>query len=158
MSIRRSFGGDEKFLWGSPASDRRRACRYPVVFQDTLLGWWQDACFVHVSAHLVDLSTNGCLAELARHSNLKTGQSVWVRPQSASLAAWKEARVIAVRKPLFGKCRVRILFLIPFEYEIFKKLVFGPDHLRDTHQSNGLEHETDEFWKMNPGRNDPPDA
>ena len=60
---------------------------------------------------------------------LMTGQSVWIRPHKASAAAWKEGRVIAVRKPLFGKCKVRISFLVPFEYETFKQLVYGPDYL-----------------------------
>ena len=72
MGIPRIFGGGRAVQRGSHAGDRRRACRYRVVFQDTLLGWWQDACFVNVSAHLVDLSTTGCLAELAADSKLTT--------------------------------------------------------------------------------------
>jgi hypothetical protein len=158
MGIPRDIGGRSAFPLGSNLSDRRRACRYPVVFQDSLLGWWQDACFVNEPAHLVDLSTTGCLAELARHSKLTTGQSVWIRPHKSSPAAWKEARVIAVRKPLFGKCTVRISFLVPFEYESFKQLVYGPEHLSNAPHSEALDHEKDEFWKMSRGGNDPADA
>ena len=52
MGIPRSFGGGSAFQRSAHAGDRRRACRYRVVFQDALLGWWQDALFVNVSAHL----------------------------------------------------------------------------------------------------------
>jgi hypothetical protein len=158
MAIPRYFGGGGEFLLGSHAGDRRRACRYPVVFQDMALGWWQDALFVNVRARLVDLSTNGCLAEVARHHKLPTDQTVWVRSHGASHAAWTEGRIITVRKLFFGKCKVRITFRVPFEYETFKRLVYGPDHLREVTQSQAAEHEKDEFWKMNPGRNNPPDA
>jgi hypothetical protein len=95
---------------------------------------------------------------LARQSKLATGQSVWIRPHKASPAAWKEARVIAVRKPFFGKCKVRISFLVPFEYETFKQLVYGPDYLSNVPQGEAMEHEKDEFWKMSRGGNDPADA
>jgi hypothetical protein len=157
MGIPRDIGGRSTFPLGSPVGNRRGTCRYPVVFQDALLGWWQDGCFVNESAHVVDLSTNGCHAELARHSKLTTGQSVWIRPHKSSPAAWKEARVIAARTPLFGKCKVRISLLVPFDYETFTQLVYGPDYLSDVPQSEALEHEKDEFWKMSRGRNDPAD-
>ena len=75
------------------------------------MGWWQEACFrQRCAVSLVDVSTEWLSCRVAaRPSKLTTSQLVWLRPRGASQAAWTEGRIIAVRKPLFGKCKAQDL-------------------------------------------------
>jgi hypothetical protein len=132
---------------GSETGDRRRVCRYRVVLEDALLGWWQDSCFTNVPARLINLSLQGCLVELQRLPDLSPRQSVWVHPHKESQVGWFEGRIISVRKPLLRQCKVRILFLAPLGYEPFKKLVYGPEYLSDGCPRVAPAHEQDHFWK-----------
>jgi hypothetical protein len=127
--------------------DRRRVCRYAVVLEDALLGWWQEAQFIRMPVRLVDLSVHGCLVESSRVPSLTERQKVWVQPRGLSEAEWTEGQIVIVRKRLLGKCQVRISFRAPMPYEPYKSLIYGPDHLVDLPGEHVPEHERDHFWK-----------
>jgi hypothetical protein len=132
---------------GSGAGDRRRVCRYPVIFQDASLGWRLESEFMNTTVKLVDLSLNGCLIESPRHPDLSQQQSVWLHAHSSTVAEWTEGRIVSIKKTWTGKCRVRIAFLAPFAYEPFKELVYGREHFEEFPQHDSPEHERDHFWK-----------
>jgi hypothetical protein len=131
----------------STAGDRRRVCRYSPVLRDLLLGWRDDSSFVQLPAYFVDLSMGGCLVEMKRRPPLKTGQAVWIQLENASLPQWIEGRVVAVRKPFLSRCKVSISFLGSFDFETFKSIVYGPDHVRDVSRPGAPDHEREGFWK-----------
>jgi hypothetical protein len=131
----------------SKGSDRRRACRNPVVLPEASLGWWQDSTFMSTAGRIVDLSLYGCLVESWRFPPERERQPVWVCPLDVSPRDWAEGVVISARKPLLRKCQLRIRFVAPFPYESFKTLVYGPGHLLEVARDETPEHERDEFWK-----------
>jgi hypothetical protein len=131
----------------SHSGDRRRICRYPVVLEDALLGWRQEPSFANTPVRIVNLSAQGCLVEVRRCPRLEVRQSVWIRPHEGSGAGWIEGRIISIQKPLIGKSRVRISFLVPVAYEAFKKLVYGLEQFGALLRPEGPEHEKDHFWK-----------
>jgi hypothetical protein len=147
MSIPRKTEGAEAVQRDSDGGDRRRVYRYPAVLQEASLGWWEDSCFVEVPARLVNLSTNGCLVELARLPKPTTRESVWFHSRNASQGEWTEGLIVSARKPLLCKCKIRISFIVPFAYESFKKLVYGIDRVHNDTRKEAPEHERDEFWK-----------
>jgi hypothetical protein len=135
---------------GSPLSggkDRRRACRYVVTFPDGSLGWWEDSCFVDMPCRIIDMSLVGCMVESRSLPKGMQQQSVWFRTLGVSPSAWTEGIIVAVRKPLFRKCQIRIRFRAPFPYESFRTLVFGPDRLCENANREFAEHEKDHFWR-----------
>jgi hypothetical protein len=132
---------------GRGAGDRRRVCRYPVIFQDASLGWRLESEFMNTTVKLVDLSLNGCLIESPRRSDLSEKQSVWVHAHSATVAEWTEGRIVSIKKTWSGKCRVGIAFLAPIAFGPFKKLVYGREHCDEPAPQDLPEHERDHFWK-----------
>ena len=132
---------------GPRTGDRRRVCRYPVVFQDASLGWWLKSAFTNTPVRLVDLSLQGCLIELQRPPDLSEQQRVWVHAHSATVAEWTEGRIVSIKKSWAGKCRLGISFLAPLPYEPFKELVYGRELFEETPQHDSPEHERDHFWK-----------
>jgi len=132
---------------GARAGDRRRVCRYPVIFQDASLGWWLESEFTSTPVRLVDLSLNGCLIELTGRPGLGAQQSVWVHAHSLTVAEWTEGRIASVKRTWSGKCRVGIAFLAPLAYEPFKKLIYGREQFEDCRPQDLPEHERDHFWK-----------
>lgn len=132
---------------GSGGGDRRRVCRYPVVLPDASLGWWLEHEFTSIPARLINLSLHGCLIEVDSRPTLCEHQSVWVHAHSLAVAEWNEGQVIAIKKSWTSKCRIRILFLAPMQYEPFKKLIYGREHFDDSTQPDSPEHERDHFWR-----------
>jgi hypothetical protein len=132
---------------GTEAGDRRRVCRYPVIFQDASLGWWLESEFMSTPVRLVNLSLSGCLIESHRRTTLNKQQSVWMHAHSGTAAEWTEGRIVSIKKTWAGKCLVGIAFLGSFPYEPFKKLIYGREICEDTSQKDSPEHERDHFWK-----------
>ena len=147
MSIPRNTGGADLVQRGSGGGDRRRVCRYPAALQDASLGWWEDSSFVEVPARLVNVSTNGCLVELARRPKPTPREAIWFQSRKASLGEWTEGRIVSVRKPLLRKCKISISFVTPFAYDFFKELVYGPEQVDNDTGIEAPEHERDGFWK-----------
>jgi hypothetical protein len=137
-------GGDRPL---SSGNDRRRACRYRVGLADGLLGWWEDSSFVDMPCRIIDLSLLGCMVESRRLPNVKEQQKVWLRPVGVSPSDWTEGIIVAIRRPLFRQCQIRISFLADISYASFKPLVFGADHLREAAAPEAREHEKDHLWK-----------
>jgi hypothetical protein len=131
----------------SSGRDRRRACRYRVGLADGALGWWEDTSFVNAPCRIIDLSLFGCLVESRALPNLREQQKVWLRPLGVSPSDWTEGTIVAIRKPLFRRCQIRISFLADLPYGSFKSLVFGAEHPREAAARNAPEHETDHLWR-----------
>jgi hypothetical protein len=127
--------------------DRRRSCRYRVLLGDVLLGWWEGSTFVKVPAHMLDLSLQGCMLEMRRAPARTARQPVWVRSLVASSQEWTEGVVLAVRKPLIKRCRIRIAFRDSFPYQTFKKLVYGAEDFHGSSRHEPAPHEQDHYWK-----------
>jgi hypothetical protein len=131
----------------SGAADKRRVCRYPVLLQDALMGWWEESNFVSTPVRLLNLSTSGCLIELPRTPKPGKGQPAWICPLGLSPTQWIEGAVASVRKPFLKNCRVGIAFRAQVTFESFKTLIYGSGHLFDDAADRGPEHERDHFWK-----------
>jgi PilZ domain len=129
------------------AADKRRVCRYRVVLQDALLGWWEDAKFVNTPAQLINLSTSGCQIELPRTPKPAKGEPAWICPLGLSPAQWIEGTVVSVRKPLLKKCRMGFLFRTHVTFESFKTLIYGSGDVFDSMPDEAPDHERDHFWK-----------
>jgi hypothetical protein len=126
-------------------SDRRRSCRYRVVIRDVLLGWKENDIFIELPASLEDLSLSGCLAT-TNHSRVpKAGESIWFKAPASEPGEWAQGIVVSVRKPLLRRCAIRIQFLIPLTYALFRLLVQGPDTARP--DVDRPDFECDHFWK-----------
>jgi hypothetical protein len=131
----------------SGRNDRRRACRYPVGLADGSLGWWEGSSFADAPCRIIDLSLMGCLVETRALPGLKEQQKVWLRPLGVSTSDWTEGIIVAIRKPLFRPCQVRIRFLSDLPYASFKPLVFGVENSRKATTAETPEHEQDPMWR-----------
>jgi hypothetical protein len=131
----------------SAARDRRRACRYRIGFAEGSLGWWQDSSFVETPCRIIDLSLAGCLVEARPASRLREQQKVWFRPLHVAQGEWTEGTVVAIRKPLFRQCQIRIRFLTDLPYASFKPLVFGTECPPEPATPEAPEHEKDHLWR-----------
>ncbi len=129
------------------AFDRRRSCRYGVMFPDALLGWSEGTSLIELPARLLDLSLQGCMLELRKRPARTPQQPVAVRSLADSSAEWVAGVVVSVRKPLIKPCRIRIVFREAFPYQLFKKLVYGTEDLRASSHNGGPAHEQDHYWK-----------
>ncbi len=129
------------------SNDRRRICRYRVLYQDALIGWPEGSSFIQVRARLLDLSLAGCMLELPKRPARTARQPIWVRSLADSSETWVEGVVRLVRKPLMKRCRIRISFCDPFPYESFKKLVYGTADFRESMRDPAPPHERDHYWK-----------
>ncbi len=129
------------------SDDRRGITRHPVVLPDALLGWWDQSNFTTISVQLVNLSIKGCMAESRQLVDRAEHQPIWIRPLGVKPGAWTEAVVVRVTKPLLRRCQVRLSFLVPFPFDSFRTLVYGPDHCRVAEQGDAPEHEGDQFWR-----------
>jgi hypothetical protein len=87
------------------------------------------------------------MVELRPIRNLMEEQPASFRPLGISPSTWTEAIIVAVRKPLFRQCQIRIRFLAELPYELFKPLVFGRERSCETADPEAPEHETDHFWR-----------
>jgi hypothetical protein len=132
---------------GNGSSDRRRSCRYQVLFPGALLGWREGSGLIELPARFIDLSLHGCMLELERTPDRAEQQPVLVRAVAASSEDWVEGVVLSIRKPLFKRCRIRIAFRDSFSYESFKKLVYGKEELLDSQPGEIPEHEQNHYWK-----------
>jgi hypothetical protein len=131
----------------SAPGDKRRVCRYRVLLQDALLGWWEQEKFVSTPARLINLSTSGCLIELPRTPERAKGEPGWICPLGLSQAQWIEGVVVSVKKPLLKNCRIGISFRAHVTFESFKTLVYGSGNLGEAVADDAPEHERDHFWK-----------
>jgi hypothetical protein len=129
------------------SNDRRRSCRYTVLFEGALLAWWDGPSFVEVPARFLDLSLQGCMLELPRAPARTARQAAWVRSSAAASDEWAEGVVLSVRKPLMKRCRVRVAFREPLPYQAFKKLVCGNEDLHPMIRDDVAQHEQDHYWK-----------
>jgi hypothetical protein len=129
------------------SNDRRRTCRYRVLFQDALIGWPEGSSFIQVPARLLDLSLAGCMLELPKRPARTARQPIWVRSLADSSETWVEGVVRFVRKPLMKRCRIRIAFCDQFPYESFKKLVYGTADFHTSIRDPAPPHEQDHYWK-----------
>jgi hypothetical protein len=102
---------------------------------------------VETPCRIVDLSLAGCLVEARPAPRLKEQQKLWFRPQGVSPCDWTEGTVVAIRKPLFKWCQVRIRFLTDLPYASFKPLVFGAECPPETATPEAPEHEKDHLWR-----------
>jgi hypothetical protein len=128
-------------------ADKRKVCRYRVIVEDALLGWWEEPAFVKTPARLINLSSTGCLIELPRTPRREKGQPAWICPLGLSQAQWIEGVVVSIRKPLLKNCRMGIAFRVHVTFESFKTLIYGSGHLYDEAPEHAPEHERDHFWK-----------
>jgi hypothetical protein len=131
----------------SSSRDRRRACRYRVGLADGSLGWWEDSSFVDAPCRIIDLSVFGCMVESRTLPKLKEQQKVWLRPAGVSPSDWTEGIVVAIRKPMFRPCQIRIQFLVDLPYDSFKPLVFGEGRQCRPADPDAPEHEKDHYWR-----------
>jgi hypothetical protein len=129
------------------AADKRRVCRYRVILQDSLLGWWEEASFVSTPARLVNLSSSGCLIELPRIPKPAKGQAAWICPLGLPATQWFEGTVVSVRKPFLKNCRMGIVFRAHVTFESFKTLIYGSGDLYGAAPDTAPAHERDHFWK-----------
>ena len=126
MSLKRTSKHPKVHLPPSGSSDRRRVCRYPVVLDEAWLGWWQGQAYESTPARIIDLSLHGARLTVDRFP--PSGQRVWFCPPGVlAREDWIEVKLVGMKKQLFGGRGVRVAFLKHFPYEIFKKLVYGPD-------------------------------
>jgi hypothetical protein len=127
--------------------DRRRACRYRVGLADGALGWWEGSSFVNTPCRIINLSLFGCMVEARANPNLKEQHKVWLRPLGVSSSDWTEGTIVAIYKPLFRRCQIRISFAADLSYEVFKPLVFGEMADHETAAREAPEHEKDDYWR-----------
>jgi hypothetical protein len=131
----------------SGRNERRRACRYLAVHPDSLVGWWEDSCFVKTPCRILDISLVGCLVESHRLPGRKEREPIWFHPRGVSETDWMEGILVGVRKPWFQHPRIRINFLAPFPDDSFRSLVFGSERLREIAVRESPEHEMDHYWR-----------
>ena len=96
------------------SNDRRRICRYRVLFHDALIGWPEGSSFIQLPARLLDLSLAGCMLELRRRPPGTARQPIWVRSLADPSEIWVEGVVRSVRKPIMMRCRSGSHFVTRF--------------------------------------------
>ncbi len=108
-------------------NDRRNAHRYAPAKDNIRLGWWQGQLFCTSSARLRNLSLSGALVELEAGAVEPAGAKTWLCLVEQTGAHWVEAEVVEVcSEQPDTSSMLRLKFLDPFPYELFKAAVW--DH------------------------------
>jgi hypothetical protein len=127
----------------SSVDDRRGVCRYSAVQTQAWLGWWDGPEFRSTVAQVVNISLRGCMMTVEQLP--PPDQPVWFCPPGTTPSEWIESKLIEAKRRLLGPREVRIVFRIPFPYETFKNVVYGPESCRGRAPAGtrkpGAEHE-----------------
>lgn len=111
---------------GSGFSDRRKAARYVPLMDLGHLGWWDGLEFRSLTVRLLNLSLEG--AAVLLNEPAPTEAAVWVSIVGLEWAGWASADVIGTLLTEEKTSIVRVLFLKPLPYEVFRISVWGfPD-------------------------------
>jgi hypothetical protein len=133
-------------LTGEPSNERRHACRSRAVVRDVVLGCQPDDRRDDLSASLENVSIDGCLAKSRSRPKARPGDPIWFGLAGSHPSERTEGILIEARRLFFGGYSIRIRFLTPLPYAMFKHLVYGPQH-SDQRPSVYRECETDKFWR-----------
>jgi hypothetical protein len=111
-----------------------------------VLGREQDGAMVETPVCLTDVSLHGCQAKSRSCPVSKLGDFIWFKVPGCTCSDWIEGMLIEARKAFLGHWSIRIQFLSPLPYSVFKYLVYGPEPVRETKRTTP-EHETDTLWR-----------
>jgi hypothetical protein len=113
---------------------------------DAILGWKEDGILVELPVYVEDISSLGCLVKSSCKPVPRPGESIWFKAPKVDSFHWVEGVLIAAGKPFLGECSIRIRFLAPLSYKLFKFLVQGPERTV-SRPGPSPAFETDQFWK-----------
>lgn len=114
--------------------------------RDVVLGWDKDGTRVELPAFLKDVSMSGCKATSSVRPRARLGDPIWFGLAGSDPADWLEGILIDAKKPFLQECTIRIKFLDPLPYAMYKYLVYGPQH-EEARKNQVRECETDQFWR-----------
>src|SRR5262249_31408214 len=97
-------------------TDRRRACRYPVVANRARLGWWSGADFSEVEAGLGDTSQGGALVVPA---DLLPAGAAFLRRSGLVETGWFPAEVLRTVSASKSSCQIAVAFPETCPNELF---------------------------------------
>lgn len=105
------------------AAERRSESRYPASMDGAWIGWWVDEEFRQTRAMIVDISQNG-MSLVTIESPVHQGE-VFISIEIPSPSEWMEARLIERISTEHGTHQIRLLFIQPIPYDLFKAAVYG---------------------------------
>ena len=126
--------------------DRRRSCRYPVVFRHAVLSWADLENKRQFPVTIENLSLQGCLLNARKRPGVKSGQKVFLRVGVLGKAEQIEGVLLSAVKKFLGRCVMRIRFVEPLQFQTFKQLIYGP-RVDGQDANHRPDHEREGFWK-----------
>jgi hypothetical protein len=126
--------------------DRRLAYRYPTATKSLILTLIESGSAVDHSVELENVSMQGCLVKSRRDPGVRPGESVQLKALGDITTPMIDGMVISAVKPFFGKCAIRIRFLVPLPYQTFKMLVYGLEGI-DMNLRDRPDYENDQYWR-----------
>jgi hypothetical protein len=101
---------------------------------------------VELPASLENVSLYGCLVKCAKRPLSKTSDHIWFKVPGVVSSDWVEGILIEAKKPFLSDCSIRIKFLGPLSYAMFKYLIYGPDP-EWVQRDEAFEQEMNQVWR-----------
>ena len=105
------------------AQDRRKEPRYPPATDLAHIGWCEGEEFCTVQAQLQNISNGGAALDLAR--DRPASPDLWMCVVTAGPTEWLQASIAGSQATEDGGQRVRLAFVEPCPYDVFKAVVWG---------------------------------
>jgi hypothetical protein len=111
-----------------------------------VIGWDEGESRCAVPATLENISMSGCLLKCSRKPSREPGDPIYFKSTCLGEGDWIAGELIAADKPFLRKCIIRIRFLSPLPFLLFKLLVYGPEGT-DLQSLMRPDYESDQFWR-----------
>ena len=114
-----------------------------------VVGWGEGESRSIFPATLENVSMSGCLLKSACKPGLEPGDRIYFKsacPDEGDEGEWIAGELIAAVKPFLRKCLIRVRFVSPLPFLLFKLLVYGPEGI-DLQSLRRPDYESDQFWR-----------
>src|SRR5271157_68468 len=126
--------------------ERRNTCRYPAMMKGAVVGWGEGESRSVFPATLENISMSGCLLKSSCKPSLEPGDRIYFRSTCLDEGEWIAGELVAAVKPFLRKCVIRIRFVSPLPFLLFKLLVYGSEGI-DLQSLRRPDYESDQFWR-----------
>ena len=126
--------------------ERRTTYRYPAKMKEAEVGWGEGESRTVFPATLENVSMSGCLLKCSCKPSLEPGGPIYFKSSYADNGVWIAGELVSAVKPFLRKCLVRMCFVSPLPFPLFKLLVYGPEGI-DLQSLERPDYESDQFWR-----------
>jgi hypothetical protein len=111
-----------------------------------VVGWDEGGSRSVSPATLDSISMSGCLLKCSLKPRLEPGDRIYFKSKCLDEREWIAGTLASAVKPFLRKCLIRVRFLSPLPFLMFKLLVYGPAGI-DLESQRRPDYESDQLWR-----------